>query len=149
MNIIRMKLQLHQNLSKSTPKLKFPPSLLLDQLPYTIIFQYQEHERITLFGDTNTNNNDDTEDDPFPTINHIHDSKDSSSPTIIRFNGSFNRNKGQKSSSYIKGTRLISSRQCINKFCPAYGVYGHDVHTMGCDFTASVIKALDFIKKSS
>ena len=49
LNNIRLNLQLHQKLLKCTPTIPFPPNLYLDQLPYTIINQYQPHKRLTLF----------------------------------------------------------------------------------------------------
>ena len=35
----------------------------------------------------------------------------------------------------------------MNKFCPACGTFGHDIYTNGCDFTAKLVKCLEFIKK--
>ena len=57
----------------------------------------------------------------------------------------------QQRNSFIQQSSLSSTpsttRQRVDKFCPACGIYGHDVFANGCDFTASVIKALDFLKK--
>ena len=64
---IRMNLQFHQKMSESSPHTPFPSNLLLDQLPYTIINQYQQHERLTLFESTNL----DDHDNDYPVINRF------------------------------------------------------------------------------
>ena len=46
--LLRMKSQLHENFLKTNPTVQFPPSMLLEHLPYTIMTVYNNDERNSL-----------------------------------------------------------------------------------------------------
>ena len=138
---LRLKKQLHQNLLKNdtTGNLPFPPQLLLEQLPYTIMNEYQPEERVTLFDTTEQNSSDD----------------DSNTAIVHRFVNNKQRDArpSYKSSNYSSNNWSQQDngpkmRSRINKFCPTCGTYGHDIATNGCDFTACLLKSMDYIKQN-
>ena len=105
--------------------------------------EYQPEERVTLFDESTSTSDDD----------------DSSTAIINRFttNRRRNFNSTKSTSRYPSTTTTLQQNQwssCnnqnlrtrLNKFCPSCGTYGHDISVNGCDFTACLLKALDYIK---
>ena len=127
LEMLRMQKQLHLNMEKTGPT-QFPPALMLEQLPYTVMNFYKQDERVELFGnDSTTTDSDDN----------------SITPTVNKFTH-YNSKLPSKHHNSLVTQQLTRAR--LPKFCPSCGVYGHDVFTNGCDFTASWIKVQRFLK---
>ena len=100
------------------PTAKFPPSLTLEILPYTIMKSYTTEEKNELFTDH---------------------SNETTTPVV----NVFNRRTNTRSQSQI-----TNQRQRLNKTCQCCGISGHDVKTTGCDFAASMLLCNDYLKKN-
>ena len=142
---LRLKKQLHQNLLKSDSTIPFPPQLLLDQLPYTIMNEYEPEEHGSLFEDSGaTTSDDDTDTAIINRFNNIR--KRDHKPTNITSRPSSFTPRSQNNQYPPRNNQLLRTR--LNRFCPSCGTYGHDIAINGCDFTARLIKALDYIKQN-
>lgn len=145
LQLLRMKRQLHQNLLKTSPKVSFPPSLYLEQLPYTLMTAYNPEERDTLFGLESTGES--TDDDSEGVVNKLSDGRWNNNKN---FKNNYNFKKNQSSPNFTRYNRYSQNdnrRKRIDATCAACGCFGHDANKNGCDLTAQVLMILRYIKK--
>ena len=150
--LLRMKKNLHLNFLKQTPTVKFPPSLNLEQLPYTIMNAYQEDEREKLFGEDSTSDVEDSDDDGAE-VHRLNSGggrnggqgrqRNPYNNTNNNYNNKFNKNQSFHSQPYHRR----SFRPRLPETCPACGTYGHNAEKNGCDLTGQVLMILRYIKR--
>ena len=102
----------------------FPESLLVSNLPSTVMSYYSDAEKQQLFP-------------PTTVVNKIVDSTSSSSTSDI-CDAIINSIKNDKS----------LTRKMIDELCEGCGKFGHDVFQNGCDFCAQLLIARNFLESN-
>ena len=121
LNIIRIQKNMYEEMLKTQPSTTFPHLLTLNAVPYTIMNVYSELEKQELFGSGNNT-----------TDNAI----------VNAFSG----RRQQPQSTYQ--TQTPPPRQRLPTICSCCGIAGHDIHTSGCDFAASLMLTNEFLQQN-
>ncbi len=116
---------MHEKMQKIYATVPFPPSLMLKQLPYTVMKSYTTEERESLFGDDATAQVTDT-----------------GTARINRLNAN-----SYQPRSFPMDTSIMRAR--VEKNCACCTTFGHNVFDNGCDFAAQFINTQKFLNKNS